>query len=88
MSQIGKKSHGKRNAEKGLAKAEGTMGKNIDQLIDKEGHLIEFIHPCAGGNVLVRWFTDVNTLKTQQLLPKDKAAWVKQGLLRNGYHQT
>ena len=64
------------------------MSKLIDQLVDKEGHLIEFIWPCQAGQTLVRWFTDVNTLKTQQLLPKESADWVKQGLFRNGYHQT
>jgi hypothetical protein len=64
------------------------MSKLIDQLVDKEGHLIEFIHPCQGGQTLVRWFSDPLTLKTQQLLPKESAQWVKQGLLRDGYHQT
>jgi|GEM_PF-5339517 len=64
------------------------MSKTIQQLIDAQGHLIEFIYPCARGEVLVRWFTDINTLKTQQLLPKDKADWLKQSLLKDGYHYT
>lgn len=64
------------------------MSKLIDQLVDNADHLIEFIHPCQDGQTLVRWFSDPLTLKTQQLLPKESADWVKQGLLRNGYHQT
>ena len=66
------------------------MPKNIEQLIDEQGHLIEFIWPCSNGETLVRWFTDVNTLKTQQLLPPDSADWVKQGLLKaeSPYHYT
>jgi len=65
-----------------------SMSKTIDQLIDDKQHLVEFIYPCQQGQTLVRWFTDFNTLKTQCLLPKDSADWVKQGLLRGGYHQT
>jgi hypothetical protein len=64
------------------------MSKLIDQLVDKHDHLIEFIYPCHAGQTLVRWFTDPLTIKAQQLLPKDSADWVKQGLLRSGYHQT
>ena len=64
------------------------MSKLIDQVVDKEGHLIEFIHPCQDGRTLVRWFSNPLTLKTQQLLPKESADWVKKGLFRNGYHQT
>ena len=66
------------------------MSKLIDQLVDKHDHLIEFIYPCEAGQTLVRWFsqTDPLTFKTQQLLPKDSADWVRAGLLRNGYHQT
>ena len=68
------------------------MSKLIDQLVDNHGHLIEFIYPCQGGQTLVRWFTadDLTTwaYKTQQLLSKESADWVKQGLLRDGYHQT
>jgi hypothetical protein len=64
------------------------MSKLIDQLLDQHGHLVEFIWPCHEGQTLVRWFTDETTFKTQQLLPKDRADWVKDGLLRNGYHQT
>jgi hypothetical protein len=64
------------------------MSKLIDQFVDKDGHLIEFIYPCHDGQTLVRWFTDEKTLKTQQLLTKESADSVKQGLLRDGYHQT
>ena len=64
------------------------MSKSIDQFVDNQAHLIEFIWPCQGGQTLVRWFPDENTLKAQQLLPKDSADWVKAGLLKNGYHQT
>jgi len=64
------------------------MSKLIDQLVDEHGHLIEFIWPCEGGQTLVRWFPDENTLKALQLLPKDSADWVRDGLLRHGYHQT
>jgi len=64
------------------------MSKLIDQLVDKHDHLIEFIHPCQDGQTLVRWFSDPLTLKTQQLLPKESADWVKQQLLRTDYHQT
>jgi hypothetical protein len=64
------------------------MAKIIEQLIDKQGHLIEFIWPCHDGQTLVRWFTDEATLKTHQLLPKESADWVKRGLLNDGYHIT
>ena len=64
------------------------MTRLIDQLTDCHDHLVEFIWPCQYGQTLVRWFTDPNTLKTQQLLPKRSANWVKQGLLRDGYHHT
>lgn len=62
--------------------------KAIEQLIDKENHLIEFISPCGQGETLIRWFQNPDTLKTQQLCPKDSADWVKESLLRNGYHIT
>ena len=79
------------------------MSKTIEQFVDDRGHLVEFIEPCHGGRVLARWFTDTDrtlrlqltragldpfALKTQQLLPKDSANWVKAGLRRAGYHQT
>jgi len=64
------------------------MSKSIDQLVDKDDHLVEFIWPCQGGLTLIRWFSDPLTLKTQQLQSKESAEWVKQGLLINGYHQT
>ena len=79
------------------------MSKTIEQFIDEHGHLVEFIEPCHGGQVLARWFTDTQrivrlqltqaglspfALKTQQLLPKDSANWVKAGLRRGGYHLT
>lgn len=63
------------------------MSKLIDQLVDNHGRLVEFIYPCQHGQTLVRWFSQL-TLTTQQLLPKESADWVKQGLLRDGYHQT
>jgi hypothetical protein len=64
------------------------MSKLIDQLVDKDDHLVEFIYPCQDGQTLVRWFSDPLTLKNQQLLPKESADWVKQGLLKDGYHHT
>jgi hypothetical protein len=62
--------------------------KLIDQLVDRHDHLIEFIWPCHDGQTLVRWFTNPTTFNTQQLLPPDNADWVKQGLLKDGYHVT
>lgn len=64
------------------------MSKSIEQLTDKHNHLVEFIWPCYYGQTLVRWFVDPITVKTQQLLPKRSANWVKSGLLKNGYHIT
>ena len=66
------------------------MPKSIDQLIDDKGHLVEFIYPCARGYTLVRWFEQAITmhLLRQQLLPRDKADWVKNGLIKYGYHYT
>lgn len=64
------------------------MAKSIEQLTDKYGHLIEFICPCADGQVLVRWFTHENHIHAHQLLPPDSADWVKAGLLKNGYYYT
>ncbi len=64
------------------------MPKNIDQLIDDKGHLVEFIYPCQDAKTLIRWFSDEKTLKTQQLVPKESGDWVKNGLIKYGYHYT
>lgn len=64
------------------------MNKTIQQFVDNRDCLIEFIQPCHNGETLVRWWTDPHTFKTQQLLPKDSAEWIKDNLRRNGYHQT